>query len=180
VAIAHEHITDVDLRALPRDGRKYEWVGGTVRVSPAGYRHGRIVVRLLSRLEAFVSQRGLGHVLDSSTGYRLPTGNVRSPDASFVSSARVPVTGEPTGFAEFAPDLAVEVLSPDDRPRDVLDKVGEYLGAGVKLVWVIDPERRSAVAFRSLTDTRSIDAAGLLDGEDVVAGFACPLAELLP
>ncbi len=76
-------------------------------------------------LPAFVREKRLGKVFDSSTGYRLPRGNVRSPDASFVSSKRLP--GVPEGFLELAPDLAVVVLSPEDSPRDVLDKVGEYL-----------------------------------------------------
>jgi Uma2 family endonuclease len=72
-----------------------------------------------------------------------------------------------------------EVLSPEDRQRDVLDKVGEYLGAGVRLVWVIDPEQATAVVFRSLTDVRRVERDGVLDGEDVVSDFTCALSELL-
>lgn len=178
MATAIHPITDADLLRMPRDGRKYERVDGQIRVSPAGYRHGRISVRLAARLETFVAERGLGDVLDSSTGYRLPGGNVRCPDVSFVSAPRVPA-GEPAGFAEVVPDLAVEVLSPEDRQRDVLDKVGEYLGAGVRLVWVIDPAQASASVFRSLTDVRRVERAGTLDGEDVVPGFTCRLSELL-
>lgn len=85
------------------------------------------------------------------------------------------------GFAEFAPapDLAVEVLSPDDRERDLFDKVGEYLSAGVRLVWVVDPVKATAVVFRSLTDVRRIERDGTLDGEDVLPGFSCPLAQIL-
>lgn len=77
------------------------------------------------------------------------------------------------------PDLAVEVLSPDDRPRYVLDKLGEYLGAGVRLVWVIDPGARVATVYRSLTDVRRLEEHEALDGEDVVPGFRCPLADIL-
>lgn len=178
MAPAAQHVTEADLLLTPRDGRKYELVDGEIRMSPAGYRHGRVIVRLTVRLAPFVSERGLGDVLESSTGYRLPGGNVRSPDVSFVSAARVPA-GEPAGFADLAPDLAVEVLSPEDRERDVLDKVGEYLSAGVRLVWVIDPEKAIAVVFRSLTDVRRVGHDGVLDGEDVVPGFTCPLSDLL-
>jgi Uma2 family endonuclease len=121
-------ITDQDLLRLPKDGRKYELVDGEIRVSPAGARHGRISLRLGAALLAFVREEGLGEVFDSSTGYRLPGGNVRSPDASFVSSKRLPRV--PEGFLELAPDLAVEILSPEDSPRGVLDKVGEYLAVG--------------------------------------------------
>lgn len=171
-------VTDADLVRMPRDGRKYELVDGEIRVSPAGYRHGLVSVRLTAKLWTFVAAHGLGDVLESSTGFRLPGGNVRCPDVSFVSAARVPA-GQPQGFAEFAPDLAVEVLSPEDRQREVLDKVGEYLGAGVRLVWVIDPGQATAVVFRSLTDVRRVERDGVLDGEDVVPGFTCTLSELL-
>jgi Uma2 family endonuclease len=179
MATATQPVTDADLLRMPRDGRKYELVDGEIRVSPAGYRHGRISVRLSRRLDAFASERKLGDVLDSSTGYRMPAGNVRAPDVSFVSAARFPAGARPAGFAEFRPDLAVEVLSPGDGEREVLDKVGEYLAGGVRLVWVIDPEQATAVVFRSLTDVRRVERDGLLEGEDVVPGFTCPLSELL-
>jgi Uma2 family endonuclease len=170
-------VTDLDLLRLPGDGRKYELVDGEIRAIPAGARHGEISVRLTAALLAFVSPQRVGDVFDSSTGYRLPGGNVRSPDASFVSSKRLPRV--PEGFAELAPDLAIEVLSPEDSPREVLDKVGEYLSAGVRLVWVIDPRASCAVSYRSLVDVRKIGPDGTLDGGDVLPGFSCPLADLL-
>jgi len=177
VATTRPGVTDQDLLRLPKDGRKYEFVDGEIRVSPAGMRHGEISLRLGAAMLAFVTPKRLGRVFDSSTGYRLPGGNVRSPDASFVSSKRLPKV--PEGFAEVAPDLAVEVLSPEDSPREVLDKVGEYLAAGVRLVWVIDPRASRAVRYRSLSDVREIAPDGTLDGEEVLPGFRCPLAELL-
>ncbi len=145
MAATRSSITDQDLLRLPRDGRKYELVDGEIRVSPAGARHGRISLRLGAALLAFVRENRLGEVFDSSIGYRLPGGNVRSPDASFVSSKRLPKV--PEGFLELAPDLAVEVLSPDDNPRELLDKVGEYLAAGVRIVWVIDPRGARAASL---------------------------------
>jgi Uma2 family endonuclease len=177
VATTRPSITDQDLLRLPKDGRKYELVDGEIRVSPAGARHGRISLRLGAALLAFVREEGLGEVFDSSTGYRLPGGNVRSPDASFVSSKRLPRV--PEGFLELAPDLAVEVLSPEDSPRGVLDKVGEYLAAGVRLVWVIDPRTSRAVSYRSLTDVQEIGPDGTLDGGELLPGFRYPLSDLL-
>ena len=170
--------TEDDLRATPRDGRKYELVDGQIVVSPAGTRHGLVSLRLAARLLTFVDANDLGYVLDSSTGFRLPGGNVRAPDASFVARDRFE-SGIPDGFADVAPDLAVEVLSPDDRPRAVLDKVGEYLQAGARLVWVIDPRAGRAVIYRSLTDVHELKAGDDLDGEDVLPRFRCRLAEIL-
>jgi Uma2 family endonuclease len=170
--------TEDDLRTTPRDGRKYELVDGQIVASPAGTRHGLVSVRRTTRLQSFVEANDLGYVLESSTGFRLPGGNVRSPDASFVARERFG-SGVPEGFADVEPDLAVEVLSPDDRPRMILDKVGEYLQAGVRLVWAIDPKASRAVVYRSLTDVRELKAADDLDGEDVLPGFRCSLAEIL-
>jgi hypothetical protein len=99
-------------------------------------------------------------VFESSTGFRLPNGNVRSPDISFVARRRFEGERVPEGFVPFAPDLAVEVLSRKDSPRLVLDKVGEYLGAGVRCVWVIDPESSRAVVHRSLSGAHTAHAAG--------------------
>jgi Uma2 family endonuclease len=130
-------------------------------------------------LLALATERGLGHVLDSSTGFRLPGGNVRSPDAAFVAAARLGDAKPPDDFGNLAPDLALEVLSPGDRPRHALDSVGEDLEAGVGLVWVIDPERRCASVYRSLTQVRELGPDGELDGEEMLPGFRCRLADIL-
>jgi len=149
-------------------------------VSPAGARHGQISLRLGARLLAFVEAHGLGHVLDSSTGFRLPSGNLRCPDVSYVSRGRFGDDARlPNGFAELAPDLAVEVLSPSDDVRSVLDKVGEYLQAGVRLVWLIDPAAQRAAAYRSMTVVVELGLDDALDGGDVLPGFRCSLGELL-
>jgi Uma2 family endonuclease len=171
--------TEQDLLRAPEDGQKYELVDGQLRVSPAGYRHGAVCVQLATLLNSFVKERRLGYVVDSSTGFRLPGGNVRLPDVSFVAKGRF--TGErlPEGFSDVPPDLAVEVLSPGDRSRDILDKVGEYLEAGVRVVWVIDPRRRTAVVHRSLTEVQTLGPDDFLDGGDVVPGFRCRLADVI-
>jgi Uma2 family endonuclease len=109
----------------------------------------------------------------------MPSGNLRVPDITFVSRERLP-DGIPEGFLRAIPELVVEVLSPGDSERRILDKVGEYLSAGVRLVWVIDPRSRSASAYRSLTDVRALQQEGVLDGEEVVPGFRCRLGDVLP
>jgi Uma2 family endonuclease len=177
---ARSNATEADLLLVPRDGRKYELVDGQVRVSPGGARHGKVCVDLLVRLHAVVRAGRLGQVFDSSTGFRLPGGNVRSPDVSFVATGRFPNEERlPEGFADLAPDLALEVLSPDDRPRDVLDKVGEYLQAGVRLVVVVDPGREQVTVYSSLTDVARFGADDVVGLGDVVPGFAFTPREVL-
>ena len=172
--------TEADLLRMPQDGRKYELVDGRIVVSPAGGRHGRVIIALGARLEVFVKRKRSGYVFDSSTGFRLPNGNVRSPDVSFVARRRFKKGAIPQGFIPLAPDLAVEVLSPADRSRFVLDKVGEYLDVGVRMVWIIDPRARSASVYRSLANVRTLPDKDALAGEDVLRGFRCPLREILP
>ncbi len=171
--------TEEDLLQTPKDGSTYELVDGEIRVGPGGARHGAVSLRLAVLLHAFVTERQLGFVFESNTGFRLPSGNIRSPDTCFVSGGRFSEGHLPEGFADLAPDLAVEVISPGDRARHVFDKVGEYLEAGVRLVWVIDPKRRRAVVYRSLSEVRELGEADELDGEDVLPGFRCRLNDIL-
>lgn len=169
--------TEEELMALPEDGFKRELVDGEIVVSPAGAPHGRVSMLLGARLATHVERHQLGFVLDSSTGCWMPSGNLRVPDLTFISHERVP-DGLREGFLRAIPDLTVEVLSPGDSRRGILDKVGEYLASGVRMVWVIDPKTRTAAAHRSLTDVRSLREADALDGDDVVPGFSCPLDDI--
>src|SRR5438105_307213 len=139
----------------------------------------RVALALGARLLAFATEHRLGHVCGADAGFRLPSKNVRSPDVSFVAAGRFPNDRPPDDFGNVAPDLAVEVLSPHDRPRYVLDKIGEYLEAGVRLIWMIDPRQARAVVYRSLSDVRELAEDDSLDGEDVLPGFRCALRDLL-
>lgn len=176
--ITRRAATEEDLLNTPDDGI-YELVDGEIRLSPGGYRHGKTSMALVILLGAHVKEHRLGHVVGPDTGHRLPGGNVRCPDVSFIAFGRFPDEVVSDDFASLAPDLAVEVLSPSDRPRWILDKVGEYLEAGVRLVWVIDPLKSTAVVYRSLTEVREIGIEEYLEGGDVVPGFRCRLREIL-
>jgi Uma2 family endonuclease len=172
-------ITDEELLHLPKDGHKYEVVDGElVAMSPAGMRHEFVVMEIGARLRNFVKEHRLGRVPAPDLLYVLPSGNKRGPDASFICAERLAALPADTVFPPIAPDLAVEVVSPSDRSRSVLDKVGEYLDAGVRLVWVIDPVKRRAVVYRTGTEGRFVASDGELDGEDVLPGFRCALADL--
>jgi Uma2 family endonuclease len=174
-------ITDEELLQLPKDGNKYEVVDGELVVmSPAGFTHEEVIARLFVKMRSFADERGLGTVLGSNLLYVFPSGNRRGPDVSFIAADRVTAETRSQVFPKMAPDLAVEVLSPSARPRRVLDRVGEYLESGVRLVWVIDPQKRRALAYRSLSEASEVTSSDALDGADVLRGFVCPLADRLP
>jgi Uma2 family endonuclease len=129
---------------------------------------------------AFVRAHGLGVVVAAETGFKLfsDPDTVRAADVGFIRSERVP-DPLPRNFGALAPDLVVEVLSPDDRPGEVLQKTGEWLSAGSRLVWVIDPERRTARVYRADGSQETLVESDALLGEDVLPGFSCGLAEVL-
>ena len=161
--------------------KRTELVRGVLHVrEPAGFLHGRVAMNLGAELRAFAKDTRAGAVLAAETGFKLQTDpdTVRAPDVAFVAKGRVPPS-DATGFAELAPDLVVEVLSPDDRPGEVLAKVADWLAAGTRLVWVIDPARRSGRVYRDDGSEQILSADQALDGEDVLPGFSCPLSEIL-
>lgn len=177
-------VTDDESRQASRDAQRDVRLDGEARPTLGGFRHGAICMRLGARLFAFVAERGLGRVVDSTAGYRWPSrvpgqpDDVLSPDVSFVAAGRL--RGRvPDGFPALAPDLAVEVVAPHDRVDDLFRRIGEYLDVGSRIVWVIDPASRHAVVWRGLMAVRSIGEDGVLDGEEVLPGFACRLADVL-
>jgi Uma2 family endonuclease len=162
-------------------GKRYELVHGELKtMSPAGFKHGRIAMKIGARLQTHASSRGLGSVAAAETGYRLRNNpdTVRAPDVSFVSKARLDKIGEVTAFFPGAPDLAVEVVSPDDTATEVKIKVSEYFEAGGKLVWIIYPDTREVVVFRSARESTVLSSQDTLDGGEVIPGFTCRVAEL--
>jgi Uma2 family endonuclease len=161
--------------------KKIELVRGRliVRELP-GFRHGRVTADLGVLLGTHLRAAGNRQVLVDEAGFKLASDpdTVRGPDLAVVSRERIP-DPEPAGFLVLAPDLAIEVLSPGDRPGEVLAKVAEWLEAGTRLVWVIDPERRVARIYRADGSESVLTADRSLEGEDVVPGFACALGSIL-
>jgi len=162
-------------------GKRAELVRGVLVVrEPAGFRHGAVSAALTRLLGDHVATHRLGVVLAAETGFRLESDpdTVRAPDVAFVRQDRIP-DPEPRGYAALAPDLVVEVLSPDDRPGKTLARVSDWLNAGCRLVWVVDPVRRLARVYRQDGSETVVAEAEALDGEDVVPGFRCLLGEVL-
>ena len=174
-------MTAEELLHLRIPNKRTELVRGVLVVhEPAGYTHGRIAMNLAMKLGIHVERTQAGQLFAAETGFtvsRQPD-TVRAPDVAFLRRERL-LEPETRGFPDLAPDLVVEVLSPDDRPGEVLAKVADWLTAGCRLVWVIDSERRSARVYRADGCETLIGAGEALDGEDVVPGFSCPLADIL-
>lgn len=161
----------------PIEGGKMELADGRVlTMSPVGLLHGQISHAIATALGAFVRPRQLGTVTQE-TGFRLQRNpdRVRAPDVSFLRSDRIPPKGRRETFIEGPPDLAIEVLSPDDRVAAVLRKVAEYLEAGTPRVWVVDPDAETVTVYRA-ERSETFGPSSVLDSE--AAGFAVEGFEL--
>jgi len=154
--------------------------GKVVEMPVASPLHGYIVMMLCRLLLDFAYERQLGIVYGDGVGYALndDPATVRIPDASFIARERVPASGFPRRYWPFAPDLAVEVVSPSNRATDVHEKAREYLQAGGQLVWIIWPETRTATVYVQGGESYNLTEADALDGGTVLPGFAAPLAAL--
>ena len=173
-------VTAEELEKFPDDDYRYELVEGRViRMSPVGVVHGRSVMRLGARLIGHVDARRLGIVV-TEVGFRLSSSpdTVRAPDVAFIRRERLPEGALPRGFWKGPPDLAVEVLSPDDRPSDIHAKVAEYLERGVPLVLIIDPDECIVTVHRRSALPITLGTADLLDPDDVVPGFRCSVRDI--
>ena len=165
-----------ELERLPSDQR-YELVDGRlVPMTPVGYTHGRIVVRLVSMLDQHVRAHDLGVVL-TEVGFKLSKDpdTVRAPDVAFIRRDRIPKHA-PVGFWSGAPDLAIEVLSPDDSPGEVDRKTTEYLRAGTRLVLVVDPEQRTVTS--SVSNQPANRARDVVDLGAVLPGLGWSLSHI--
>ena len=158
-----------------------ELVRGDIRVmTPASGAHGVVAGVIFAALNAFVESRQLGLCFPDNTGFLLPGlgDTVRSPDAAFVGTETLPIEGIGAGWVAVAPDLVVEILSPNETASELDEKLRDYRAAGTRLVWVIDPAKR-VVSVRSLdAPEKWLSESDTIDGADVLPGFAMPVARL--
>ena len=181
-ATATRLVTLEEYAALPEFPR-YELVKGVlVEKMYASREHELTVIRTGGQVNSHVEANDLGEVYGSNrafvTGPESPASS-RLPDVSFVSNERLrpDLFG---GLADGAPDLAVEVLSPSNTEREILQKVAEYLNAGGKAVWVFDPIGRTLTVHRPGSAPQVLTDADTLDGADYLPGFVCAVADMLP
>jgi Uma2 family endonuclease len=163
----------------PEDGSKLELVRGEVVIMPpAKGKHGVCCQRIGRFLGNHVDPTRLGWVTTNDTGVVLERGpdTVRGPDVAFWSIKRQPEM--PEGCFLIPPDLAVEVLSPDDRRSDVRAKIKDYVFYSVPLVWLVDPETRTVTVYRGTMRGVELDESDTLDGGDVLPGFSCKVSDL--
>lgn len=148
-------------------------------MSPAGFNHGGIAGNIGLALGAFVKPRALGMVATAEPGFQIAhePDTVRAPDVAYVRAERIP-SGGVKGFFQGPPDIAVEVVSPNDRASEVMTKAQEWLQAGCSLVWVVDPETRTISIYRSRSEITVLSETDTLTGGDVLPGFAVPVAEI--
>ncbi len=181
MTVAHRPVTAEELLTMPDDGARRELVEGEVReMAPAGFTHGRIAMNVSAPLVRYVRERDLGIVLAVETGFKIANNpdTVRAPDAAFVRRERVEEVGEVDGYWPGAPDLAVEVVSPNDSYAGVEEKVASWLEAGTRAVVDVEPRTRTVKVRSSRTKVRVLIEGDVLEVGDVVPGWKTPVADV--
>lgn len=174
-------LTADDLLAMPEDGNRYELLRGELVSTPmSSYESSDIAMGIGSILRNVAHSRKLGRVAGADGAFVLARDpyTVRIPDVSFVRMDRLPPVEQRRRFLELAPDLAVEVVSPSDSANDVHEKVLEYLGYGVRLVWVVHPVQRTVTVYGPDRTARVLSVDDTLDGGDVLPEFVLPVADI--
>lgn len=173
-------LTEGDLARLPDDGIRHELRAGLLLAEPRPFpRHAQVQARVIELLAGFARTQALGPVLGDA-GFLLAhdPDTVRGPDVSFVRRDRWDAVSDKGRFFPGAPDLAVEILSPSNRPAEIQGKIADYLGAGARLVWIVDPAERSIHVHGPNFAPRRLGDNDRLDGADVLPGFSIRVATL--
>jgi Uma2 family endonuclease len=183
MAIDRRPVTAAELAMLPDDGVRREIAHGEVVImSPTGGRHGRVAAEIAYRLTDFNKRNGRpGEVLVGDVGVLLQRDpdTLRAPDVGFFLQEHLPGGEVPVGFFEgVAPDVVVEVISPSDRPGEVLAKAAEWRRGGAKIVWLVDPEAERVLVLQAGRDLRAVQSSELLTAEPVLPGFSVLVSEL--
>jgi Uma2 family endonuclease len=167
-----------DLRNIATEDDNYELIEGVLApMPPVDFDHGSVHANLFLVLATHVRHNALGQVV-SEVGFTLhrDPDSVLAPDLAFVPAYRYPEMT--SGFAELAPDLVVEVISPGNSPGDIERKVAIYLGAGVKAIWIVYPRQRQVVVHTPDNPPAVFIVSEQIDGGDVLPGLTVPVVEI--
>ncbi|MBD0266072.1 MAG: Uma2 family endonuclease [Tolypothrix sp. Co-bin9] len=178
-------LTDEQFWQLCQSNRDYRFEstasGELLIMPPTGSDTGNRNIELAYQLQAWSRQNNLGKAFDSSTGFTLPNGAKRSPDASWVKierwNALTPEQQE--SFAPICPDFVVELRSRTDSLKELQDKMQEYIDNGAKLGWLIDRKNKRVEIYRPLKEVEILENPETVSGEDVLAGFVLNLTPIL-
>jgi Uma2 family endonuclease len=181
MSIQTRPMTADEFLLLPEDGNRHELIRGEVVTMPLpGGRHGAIALEIGRLIANHVRANKLGATYAAETGFLIERDpdTVRGADAPFVRRERLPEITDPDKHVPFAPDLAVEVVSPSDRSDEVAEKAASWLAAGARLVWVVSPGDRTVTIHSAAAGPSTLGEAETLDGGAVLPGFRCPVREL--
>lgn len=173
-------MTAEDLWHLPDDGQRHELIEGVLTtMAPPGGEHGKLAVRLSSRLTVYVEANKLGEVfVETGCIIRRNPDVVLSPDAAYISYERLPGGKLPKGFINGTPELVAEIISPDDLYTEVAEKVAKWLAAGTLMVLVINPRHRTVTVHRPTSTSTPLTEDDQIDGAEVVPGWTMPVRSL--
>jgi Uma2 family endonuclease len=171
-----EELLEITDRPMPEliDGRIVERV-------PMGRKSDAVAARILRLIGNFVDAHRLGVINGAQGSFQIfpdDPKKVRIPDVSFARRERLPEGGVEEGHGKIAPDLVVEVISPNDLIVEVMAKVRDFLNAGVPMIWVANPDTSDVHVYRSDGTVALLQGTDVLDGGDVLPGFRCPVADL--
>jgi len=174
------HLTHDQFRELCRENRDIRLEltakGELIVMPPTGWESGNRNANLTAELIFWNRQDKLGKVFDSSTGFILPSGAIRSPDAAWVSTERLTALNpDPEGFLPLAPDFVIELRSASDRLKTLQDKMQEYIDNGVRLGWLLNPKDRAVEIYRMGKGIEVLQSPTEVSGEDVLPGFVLSL-----
>lgn len=171
-------LTADDLLRLHSEGVRGELVRGVLHETmSAGHHHGKIAVNLIVELGNFVKPRKLGTIVASDSGVWLERSpdTVREPDIAFTSAEKIPLDAKIDGYAEFVPDLVVEIISPSDSRRWAHNRAQMWLDYGAPLVWIVHPKTQTIDIYRPGELTTTLNEQDTLTGHNILTGFTCPI-----
>jgi Uma2 family endonuclease len=178
--VIREQTTTVEQFWEEYAGKPFELINGkVVAMSPAGGTHGAVINRIQFQLRLYIEEHPIGELFGAETGFRFGD-DLRGTDAAFVSLERWQTVTEPDKYIPFAPDLAIEVVSPNDVATEVRAKVDLYLTHNTRLVWIIYPAQRQVIVHYPDHTARTFTEDKVLDGGDVMPGLQVPVGKLFP